>query len=75
MKTHIASAHEMYESRFSAKSKLRNHIAVVHEGKKSHICSICESSFSTKPYLKRHILSVHEDKKSNKCSICKIKVF
>ena len=42
----------------------------VHEGKKSHACSVCESSFAQKSTLRQHMESVHQDKKPHKCPKC-----
>ena len=47
---------------------LHRYTVAVHEGKKSHKCSICEKSFSQKGSLKLHNLPVHEGNKPHKCS-------
>ena len=63
---HIASVHE--EGKCSAttvvvvlqkRGNLKNHIEVVHEGKKPFKCIICDSSFTWNSHLKGHIPSVH----------------
>ena len=52
-------------------TSIDNHIARVHEGKKSHLCTKCGSRFSTKVILRRHISCVHEnDFRPHHCSIC-----
>ena len=47
-------------TRCSTNSKLKQHIASVHEGKKPFKCNICDSSFAEKSNLKRHIIAVHD---------------
>ena len=37
---------------FSSKASMKNHIALVHEKKKSFRCSICDQSFSQKQIMK-----------------------
>ena len=49
---------------------LKNHISLVHEGKKPFKCSICNVRFAQNQGLKKHIAAVHEGKKPFKCSIC-----
>ena len=44
--------------------------SAVHEGMRSHECSICGKRFTNKRNLKIHTLSVHEGKKSHTCNIC-----
>ena len=55
---------------FPKPSKLKLHIATVHEGQKSFECSTCQSSFKQNGHLKAHIESVHEGKKPFHCTIC-----
>ena len=45
---------------------MKEHIAVVHEGKKRHKCSICEKHLSTKHHMIKHIVVVHEGIKPHK---------
>ena len=56
---------------FKGKGVLDKHIAVVHERKKTHLCTICGKAFSTGSYiLKQHIRMVHEGKRPHVCDTC-----
>ena len=48
---------------FQRRSKLRRHIAAVHEGIRPYPCEFCESRFSERFKLKKHIRSMHTEKK------------
>ena len=50
-------------------ANLKNHINVVHEGKKPSKCLICDSIGTSKPGMK-YIDAIHKEKKPYKCSIC-----
>ena len=50
-------------------SVLKNHVAVVHEGKR-HVCFICGLGVTSPTNLKKHISAVHEGKKPYKCELC-----
>ena len=43
---------------------MNGHIELVHEGKKSFTCNVCDAAFSEKSQ------SVHERKKPFQCNIC-----
>jgi hypothetical protein len=49
---------------------LKDHIERVHEGKRSHMCSICGGSFKRDADLRGHIKGVHEKLKPYKCTLC-----
>ena len=55
---------------FAGKSRLNEHVAYVHEGKKPFKCETCQASFADKRNLKSHVSVVHEGKKAFKCSVC-----
>ena len=44
-----------------------DHLQIVHEGKKNHLCEICGKFFSHVGDLKRHILRVCKD---YECELC-----
>ena len=77
LKLHMKTVHERiypflcntcgYKATY--KAVLKNHIALVHEGKR-HICSICGVGVTSPTYLKKHIESVHEGVKRYMCEIC-----
>ena len=54
----------------TTKSKFKQHVASIHEGKKPFKCDICDHSCSHKGNMKTHVASVHKVKKSFKCDIC-----
>ena len=67
LKTHVSSVHEkksfgcnICEKTYPNNSRLKRHIAIVHEKKKSLICDICKKTFSEKSTLENHIKTVHE---------------
>merc|ERR1712083_142500 len=49
------------------------HIETVHEGIKSHLCTICGTGFPCSRNLKRHIKAVHYKEKSFTCGLCDLK--
>ena len=51
------------DARFSDRSNMRRHIALIHEEKKKFRCENCGKSFSTKRNMTLHIASIHERKK------------
>ena len=56
---------------FSSKDVLKQHIAVVHEGKKAYKCPTCQKTFFTsRSGLMINTETVHEEKKPNKCPKC-----
>ena len=82
LKVHIKTVHERiypflcntcgYKTIYQA--KLKNHIALVHEGKR-HICSICGVGVTSPTYLKKHIESVHEGIKRYMCEFCEYRCY
>ena len=42
-------------STFEDKSNLNKHVAIIHGGKKSFKCNVCDASFTSNPRLKKHI--------------------
>ena len=54
---------EFCDHRCSQNSKLIQHVASVHEGKKPFECRICESKFKSKQASDKHMASIHEGKK------------
>ena len=46
------------------KGLLIDHIALVHERKNLHRCTICEKSFATKQVLQEHFDCVHDERKA-----------
>ena len=54
---------------------MRNHIMVVHEGKKSHRYNLYDYSGSLKQTMKQHISVVHEGKKPFECPGCDLRFF
>jgi len=77
LKSHIKRVHERifpflcntcgYKA--TGNAELKNHVAVVHEGKR-HICPICGVGVTSPTYLKKHIAAVHEGIKSYMCELC-----
>ena len=49
----------------SEDTKLKTHIAFIHEGKKEFRCDTCPSSFHDRDYLDKHISLVHEGRKDS----------
>ena len=59
---------------FGEKSSLKEHISLVHEGKKGVLndgkCPRCDKQFVHKDNILKHIKAVHEKIKPYKCPIC-----
>ena len=55
---------------FNGKAVYDLHQLLVHGGKTSFKCDICDKVFSLKGNLKKHTDSAHEGKKPFKCNIC-----
>jgi len=49
---------------------LKNHIHLIHEGRKDYKCETCGKLFAEKQKLKNHIRTVHEGHKDYKCKSC-----
>ena len=49
------------DKRFPAGWALKNHIALVHEKKKPHICHKCGEGFSAKSSMVNHIFDSHKE--------------
>ena len=49
---------------------LKQHIKMVHEGRKDFNCEKCNKSFSTAQNLNKHIHCVHEGRKDFICGKC-----
>ena len=45
-------------------------MSAVHDGRKPHMCDVCDNCYATKSDLKKHIECVHGGKKTKKCQIC-----
>ena len=52
------------------KRTMKNHINVIHEGKKQFKCEDCKISFGFKESLKKHIICIHTTARPFKCDIC-----
>ena len=50
--------------------KLKQHINIVHIGKKNYKCTLCPRSFGMRGDLNSHKKSVHEGERKYKCSEC-----
>ena len=61
---------KLCDKHFASKRNLKNHINMVHEGKKPFRCKMCGNNFATSLVLKRHINTVHDKKKPFKCNFC-----
>ncbi len=48
---------------------LKKHSALVHEGLKRFICSVCGKDFGRADYLEKHLLT-HSEERNFKCEIC-----
>ena len=82
LKSHIKRVHERifpflcntcgYKA--TGNAELKNHVAVVHEGKR-HICSICGVGVTSPTYLKKHIEAVHEGIKRYMCEFCEYRCY
>ena len=48
---------------FAAKSTLKQHIEVIHEGKKTYRCKMCDKSFTCVANIRRHHKLVHSKKR------------
>ena len=48
---------------------MKEHIRLVHEGKKSFKCATCHEKFSSKMFLTYHNAAIYEQKKI-KCNMC-----
>ncbi|KAJ2980741.1 hypothetical protein NUW58_g6868 [Xylaria curta] len=55
---------------FWHKSKLKEHIQVVHLNKRLFKCNECDQAFTRKPNLDRHIQEVHLNERQFKCNEC-----
>ena len=79
LKAHVEYTHEKVSGHlcpecgknFKIKSSLRDHILVVHEGKKYH-CDLCTKTFKNKCTLQSHVSQIHKGNKLPpvKCSQC-----
>ena len=49
---------------------MKQHVLLVHVGKKPFNCDICDYSCSQKGHMKTHVATVHEENKPFKCEIC-----
>ena len=49
---------------------LKEHLSLVHEGKKPIPCGVCNAEFASRAYVKFHIATAHDGKKPFKCEIC-----
>ena len=54
----------------SQKTKLKRHVAIVHDKKKPFSCRKCDYTCSQKRHLKEHDTTLHEGKKPFKCESC-----
>ena len=70
MKQHIIAAHEGMNKVLCTifgetkdKSRIQEHIDVVHEKKKEFKCDICERTFGFRRTLIEHVAQVHSDEK------------
>ena len=61
---------EICEKSFYYQSRMKHHIALVHEEKRPHKCEMCHKRFYQKGRLKKHLAFVHEDRKLFKCKVC-----
>lgn len=62
---HINSAHEKsddHEKEYVQNSPLNTHISPIHEGKKPHVCDICNKSYGKKDELDQHFCSSSPEK-------------
>ena len=57
------------EKAFKEEQGLKDHIRIVHEGKRIN-CPECDKPFVSKSTLKKHIDAVHEKEKPHVCDIC-----
>ena len=62
----------MCKRNFSQKSKLKDHVESVHEGKRPYECSICGKTFAGGSNFKQHEMT-HLTEKTHECSICHTK--
>ena len=61
-------------ARFLEESDLKEHVLVVHDGKKEFMCSVCESCFKEENELKIHIHQIHRVQQYTcKIDICNAK--
>ena len=59
-----------YCNKTFSKYYIEEHIEVVHEKKKPHMCHICGEGFRRAAHLDVHISFVHEGTKPYKCDMC-----
>ena len=79
MQTHILQNHanqtalqcEICDSSFENDDRKKQHIAVVHEGVKNHVCNKCGKAFGWISNLREHQTLVHgSGAKNHRCGIC-----
>ena len=56
----------IFEKLFASKCSLKEHIAIVHDGKKPFKCDVCNTSCATQSKLKKHFRTAHEENNWNK---------
>ena len=77
LKKHLTSDHRERKlpcskcgKSFMKIQNLKNHVQIVHEGKKLFPCKLCDKSCKGSWYLKRHMEIFHEGKKPFQCDYC-----
>ncbi|CAE7839747.1 ZNF358 [Symbiodinium sp. CCMP2592] len=56
--------------RFPQASRLRDHIAAVHEGRREHACPHCQKRFGFASGLREHVRLAHENVRPHGCGLC-----
>ena len=49
---------------------MKNHVDIVHEGKRPYLCTLCGAKYTTNQILRCHIETVYEGKKPWPCGLC-----
>ena len=78
MERHIKIVHEgikqqcdLCDKSYNTKARLRQHKAVIHDGKIPDIkCPLCDKLFQEASHLRRHTNDVHEKVKKYACDLC-----
>uniref|UniRef100_A0ABD2WM30 C2H2-type domain-containing protein n=1 Tax=Trichogramma kaykai TaxID=54128 RepID=A0ABD2WM30_9HYME len=55
---------------FTQRSKLKQHVEIVHRSIRAHECDLCLKKFGYKNHLMKHIDTVHRGIKAFECTVC-----